>query len=167
MYCIKCGKKFAEESKFCNECGMIIQKNDNISVPGELADAAQDGFSDKENSNAVKKKQLKFSVDIIIAIIIVMGLIFTNPSPDKALTWSSKNISMTETNVFGRTTKQTVPDFMVGNVFSVVKRNNYFLFSVYQIDVNVSAYFHGTAYRGVPKIQSYRILGIAGQFIFI
>ena len=88
MYCLKCGKEIAEESRFCTYCGQKAENYRVIEKESEII--SRDCIQEKAN-----KKSSRFSVFIvvIIAALIIGGIVIYNQSyKSKDVNWKLNTI---------------------------------------------------------------------------
>ena len=115
-------------------------------------------MSNQANSESVMKRYLHW----IILVVFIIVILLTNPSPDEALSWGSQNIVYTSS-----TAPHGVPEFHMRHNLSIADRNNFFLFSVYHIDVNLTGIEFGDSFEGTPRFQRFTIIGVGRQFFFL
>lgn len=95
MYCKKCGAEIPDDSKFCRNCGVSVQKTDELDVKANSKIEKSNTSSDKNSSGPQREKQHKEiqkkpskKKQIILCVVIVAAVLiaaFTGPQIYKSM----------------------------------------------------------------------------------
>lgn len=90
MYCSQCGKEIADDSKFCNECGCPVSKqNEQQVVKKEVVKNA----SPKKNKETPKKIKLWHIIVVAAAVITIIVSYIVLPKVFSRYEWSEVKLS--------------------------------------------------------------------------